>query len=427
MDRYLIGYLKAASQNSLQTKYIDYFKVELDWFIYNYGDHVANVLQLNKQLSWKIFVGLHLPNLNVSYGKVKQYSNMKNVLSSLHFLDKNILLRLGFNPISSIFQPVGNTQIIKDTESFKMICYKLNALAKGKFKDIYNQDFFEKLELLKNKTVKKYEKYNFGALLLYTDQFFESKFLIEIFKILDRPSIVFSHGLPGIYSMEVDNRADYLMVWGDKIKQNYVNTGFNPDKLFVVGNPKYQKINKVSALRNTLEDILVLPIGSFRWHQDTYGEPELYDRSMVILYLYKVQRVLERLGVRQARFRPHPSIDKEWVYGFLDQGFYKIDKNDLKESCLKSTLIIGVTSTVFLEALMYGVNYIVFEPKSSDNKNIMRCDLVPPFDGSEPNLEIATSEAELEYLIKNKYQVDINILDGYMKPLDLTVLKEIIK
>jgi len=427
MDRYLINYLKNNSNNTLQAKYIDYFKIELDSFIYNYGDHISCSHRKDKKMSWRTIVGNHLRNFSAIYGTIKQYPDLKNVLSSVYFLDKTILSYIGINSISSILQPVGIKQILGDKETVEFIIYKNRCIAKGMFNDIYNKKFFEGLEELKNKIIKKFEQYNFHALFLNTDQYFESKFLIEIFKNLDRPSMVFSHGLPGIYSLEVDNRSNYLMVWGDRIKQNYINAGFNPNKLIVIGNPKYYDYKKIDILRNTLDNVLVIPPSSCLWLQHTYDEPQLIDRSMGILYLYIIQHVLEKFGVKHTRFRPHPSIDKEWMYGFLDQNFYEVDKDNLKESCLKSTLIIGATSTVFLEALMFGVNYIIFEPKSSDNKNILRCNLVPPFDGSEKNLEIATSEEELEYLIKNKYQIDINILDEYMQPFDTNILKEIIK
>jgi len=425
MDRYLIKYLKDTADNALMEKYLDYFKVTLDQFIYDYGDHVYSTHQKIQFL--KIFSGLKR-SINVLFGSIKQYSDKQNVLSSVSSLaNNNILFNLGFNPISSILEPVGNSQILGNSDIINLIKNKRKYLFNGTFNNIFNQFFFAKWEEIKTKIVKDYQNYDFRALFLNTDENFESKYLIEIFRILDRPSMIFSHGLPGIYSAEIDNRSDFLMVWGDKIKQNYINVGFNSDKIFVVGNPKYQSYTKERVLKNTIEHILVVPPASFLFHQHTFGEPILMDRSMGILYLYKVQKVLENLGITHARFRPHPSIAKEWIYGFLDQKFYKMDEDKLKDSCLKSTLIIGATSTVFLEALMFGVNYIVFEPKFRDGKNILRCDLVPPFDCSEANLEIATSEEELEYLIRNKYLVDIKILDEYMKPLDLSILKKIIK
>jgi hypothetical protein len=262
-------------------------------------------------------------------------------------------------------------------------------------------------------------------LFLYTDQYFESKYLIEIFKILKKPSFIFSHGLPAIYSLEVDNRSDYLMVWGERMKQNYVNIGFDSNKIFVVGNARYIKIKKTQKLRNTLDNVLIIPCSSLLWHQNEWNTPTLIDRSMIILYLYEVQHVLEGLGVKHARYRPHPSINSKWVNGFIDNNFYQTDKDSLNVSLGKSSLVIGAASTVFLEALMFGVNYIVYEP-SENGVNMMRGRLIPPFDGSE-GVEIARSKSKLKYLIKNNYQVNIDVLDGYMKPLDLSILTSIIQ
>lgn len=332
---------------------------------------------------------------------------------------------LGLNTISSIFQPVGLKQILGDRNSIHFLRHKAKIIAKGVFNELYNEDMYSYLESLKIEIVEEYKLYNFKALLLYTDQYFESKYLIDIFKVLKKPSFIFSHGLPGIYSLEVDNRSDYLMVWGEKIKQNYINAGFDPNKIVVTGNPKYTCVNKVENLRNTLGDILVIPCSSLLWHQDTWGNPQLIDRSMVVLYLYEVQRVLLKLGIKRARFRPHPSINRNWVYGFLDHNFYIMDNDKLTKSLLKSTLVIGATSTVFLEALMLGVNYLIYEPQE-DNKNIMRCKTVSPFDGSDPEVNVIYTEQELEYAIRNKYQVNVNILDGYMEPLNLMALKNII-
>lgn len=133
------------------------------------------------------------------------------------------------------------------------------------------------------------------------------------------------------------------------------------------------------------------------------GYPVLIDRSMIILYLYEVQSVLKKVGISHARFRPHPSIDKDWVYTFLDHNFYEIDKEHLVTSLERSSLVIGATSTLFLETLMNGVNYLIYEPQNKGQTRL-REPAVPPFDGTEHDIEIANSTDELEYMLRYKYQ-----------------------
>ena len=145
------------------------------------------------------------------------------------------------------------------------------------------------------------------------------------------------------------------------------------------------------------------------------------------MYLYQVQNVLQRFGVKKARFRPHPALDKYWVYGFLDKRFYSIDNKPFVDSIRSSTLVIGATSTTFLETLMEGVNYLLYDPVDDNGISLCNSKSVPPFDGSVPELSIARNERELEYMLKNRYQTTPTVLEGYMRPLDLSVLKEIIK
>ena len=132
------------------------------------------------------------------------------------------------------------------------------------------------------------------------------------------------------------------------------------------------------------------------------------------------------MGVKQARFRPHPSISSDWVYGFLDQDFYKIDKDSLKKSLSKATVVIGATSTVFLQALTEGVNYIVFEP-NENGENLIRSKLVPPFDGSDSFVQIANNENDLFMMIKDHYQTNSLIIEKYIAPFNPKILKNLIK
>ena len=243
---------------------------------------------------------------------------------------------------------------------------------------------------------------------------------------MNRPSFVFTHGMPGLYSLEVDNRADYLMVWSEKIKNNYINAGFEASKVKVVGHPLYKSIDKEKSLRSDLSDVLVIPISSVTWHQQSYDNIVVGDASTVVLYLYKVQKVLMRLGVKKARYRPHPSINKDWVVPFIDPSFYVLDTEPLSTSLNRSSLLIGSVSTVLLEALMHGVNYIAYDPKDENGHNMGGYKAVPPFDGSDEKLIMSNDETELEYMLKTNAITDYNLVHDYIQGFDLSVIKELI-
>lgn len=425
MEQYLIKYLKDFNENSLIEKYIDFFKVELDWFIYNYGENFSKThSRQRKRIKYDIYRKTQY--LSSLFKKNNTESDKINILSGVLFQNQDVLHELGVNLVSSVFQPIGFNNIIGDYKSIHLLNKKNLIIKKGVFNDLLSKELFLEFEYLQKTLLKKYNEYKFRALFVSTDQYFETKYLIDIFKQLQKPSFIFSHGLPGIYSLSVDNRSNYLMVWGDQIKQNYVNNGFNADKIFVTGSPSFSDFNIKKKLRNSLDNILIIPCSSVLWHQHEWGKPRLIDRSMIVLYLYKVQKVLSKMGVKQARFRPHPSISSDWVYGFLDQDFYKIDKDSLKKSLSKATVVIGATSTVFLQALTEGVNYIVFEP-NENGENLIRSKLVPPFDGSDSFVQIANNENDLFMMIKDHYQTNSLIIEKYIAPFNPKILKNLIK
>lgn len=428
MDKYLIKYLRDSADTELSTKYIDFFKIELDWHIYNSEQHIAESYHRNNKISTKLklFQAIQYSIALFEYSKLKT-TNGINVLSTVAFSNPDVLGDLGFNLFSPVWNAVGKKNIFGNLKTIK---WHENIQGLIHRKDFYlylNSQLHQNLEDFQGHLISQYSKQNFRALLLYTDQYFYSKYFIDIFKKMDRPSFVFSHGLPGIYSQEVDNRSDYLLVWSEKIRQNYVNVGFDPNKVKVVGNPKYAKLDQNKELKSDLSDVLVIPLSSAICHQHEYESTVITDKSMVVLYLYKVQSVLKKRGVKRARYRVHPSINVKWVHAFLDHTFYFIDSQPLAASINRSSLLIGATSTVLLESLINGVNYIVFEPKGEQNINMAGFKLVPPFDGSEDKLMIANDEQELEKMLQFNAKTDYTLVHDYIQDLDLSVLKDLIK
>lgn len=428
MDKYLIKYLRDNSGNELSSKYIDFFKIELDWHIYNSESHITKSYHRDREigLKEKIFKLLQYSNAVMAKSKSYQSSNL-NILSTVSFSDKHLLTNLGFNAFSPVWQAVGRKNVFGDLKTINWHKKTQTLIHKEDFHVYLDTKRHTEFEEFQSYLVEQYKRQNFTALLLNSDQYFYSKYFIDVFKKLKKPSFVFSHGLPGIYSLEVDNRSDYLMVWSEKIRQNYINVGFDSSKIKVVGNPKFKALEKKKELRSNFLDVLVVPVSSALWHQHEYDNTVISDKSMIVLYLYKVQSVLKKIGVKKARYRPHPSIDKKWVHAFLDQDFYISDNEPLKDSLNRSSLVIGATSTVLLESLISGVNYIVFEPKDQEGINMAGFKLVPPFDGTDEKVMIANDEDELEKMLRYNAMTEYSLVHDYIQSFDLSILKDLIK
>ena len=429
MDKYLIKYLVDTADNELSKKYIDFFKAELDWHMYISETHMSEAYYKNRAIGMneKLKRLYQYANALFIQSNTKQSNNIK-VLSTLKLPQKDThsLSQLGFDSYSPIWHPLRKKYIFGDYKTLKWHKNIQNRIRNDDFHLFLDSKFHEELETFQQYLLAQYQEQDFRALFLYTDQYFYSKYSIDIFKKMNRPSFVFTHGMPGMYSKEVDNRSDYLMVWSEKIRKNYIDVGFDPSKVKVVGHPLYKNLDKVKSLRSDLSDILIIPVSSVTWHQHEYDNTVVNDASMVLLYLYKVQKVLMRLGIKKARYRPHPSINKKWIHPFLDPEFYVCDTEVLTRSLGKSSLVIGANSTVVLEALMQGVNYIAFDPKDENGVNMSGYKSVPPFDGTEEKLMLAKDEPELENMLKSNAMTDYRLVHDFIEDFDLSVLMELI-
>lgn len=425
MDKYLIKYFRDNSKNELSYKYIDFFKIVFDRQIYRNDGFPYQNNNRESKLSQRI--KLFKQYFNALLNKPSNIRGKYNILSTIEFPINNSLSDLGFESYSPIWNAIGTTNIIGDIKTI-LWNRKVNIeLVIGDFQTLLNSEFHDELEKFQNHLVNSYLDTEIKALFVRSDQYFYSKYCIDVFKKMNKPSFIFSHGLPAVYTLDADNTSDYLMVWSEKIKQNYIKVGFDSSKIKVVGHPSYRNLPERQDLRSGLTDVLVVPVSSFNTHQNEYDNVVLTDRSAVVLYLYKVQEILTKIGVRKARFRVHPSVSREWVYNCLDKDFYTCDTEDLSVSLKKASLVIGCTSTVVLESLIYGVNYIVYEPLDENGLGMLNTKLVPPFDGSEDKIVVANNDEQLEVALKTNAKTDYTLIHDYIQDFDISVLKDLIK
>ena len=424
MDKYLLKYIRDISKEELTRKYIDFLKVDLDGFFYaNGGDVNINYGALRK-IDLRFYLSF-IKNIVFSKSAAKYKFRERNILS---FVSLPISLEKDYdiNLIGSFLQPT-NTAFIKNWDTIKFKWLLSNLITQRTFNEIVTKQMALFLEEYNEKLTDYYSKYNFKALFVSHGEPFLYKYHIDIFKKLKRPSFIFLHGLPAIYNLKTEKNSDYLLVWGDKIKKNYINAGFDGDRIIVTGHQGFKSMPVIGKLRNSFDDILVATTASNVWspHDWDYGTFPIYDSSLIVLYCYSVQSVLQRLGIKHVRLRLHPSVNKSWMKSFIDNDFYTLDTLNLSESLNKATLVIGPTSTICLEAMFARVNYVVYE--LGENKHdIHNFPLVPPFDGSDNNLIVVNTEEDLSYVLKNKFANSPNLLNGYLQPFDFGAINNVL-
>ncbi len=418
--------LKFLKDNSYlnQSRY-DNLRYELDKRLYYYGNHFKYPHEIN-DTQYKTQLFSYLIYLVTLY-KISQTqkSEIKGevIVSNSYFTVNDELKKLGYKVFDPSWQISRDGNVLSNFEIFFKGEKIKSSLKNSNFRELIKEDFINEITQYEDVLKKLFQHKKVKSIFVPNDLGFFENLSIQICKQISIPSFIFLHGLPAIYNQIDNHRSDYLIVWGEKIKENYVKSGMNANKIFVSGHP-YYKQQKLTQLKFSLDNILVLTKSLNGVH---YSDGAILgDRSNLILFLYSVEKSLRKFGVKSVRFRPHPCENGNWYLKYINNDFYKLDEDNLQQSIQKSSLVIGPTSTVFLESLYYGVDYVIYEP-SLNNIDIANYPLVPPFDGSDSKIPVSKNEDELEYILKNKIRVDATCFNDYITcPFDLNFIKKLI-
>ena len=423
---YLIDYIKRHS--GIDADILDSIKYELDKSIYYYGGHFRRPKEFSgnyKAALWEWLGRFYCEYRHIFKILLKKSDTNtgKRIISNAYFTVNEELEGLGYNVYTPPWSLADSKNVLNDIR-FYHICKKMNGiLNKSEFAGLICGTFLKRVEDFRDELKSFYTKNKISALIVPNDVAFFENLSIKVFKDMHRPSFVFLHGLPGRYNNIDENRADYLIVWGEKIKEHYIKAGLPREKILVSGHPYYKKFNN-PALKSDTGNILVIT-KSMNGSQHGDGAC-LSDRGNPILYLYSIRNVLKKNGVKSVRLRVHPSENRDWYLRFIDKGFFKLDIESLSNSFKRSTLVIGPSSTVFLESIYHGVNYLIYEP-ADHGIDLMNFKLVPPFDGSDGRIPVAYSEDELMMLLEKNIKTEVSFFGDYIKtPFDMSFIKKYI-
>jgi len=301
----------------------------------------------------------------------------------------------------------------------RILCALLNELFPLHYQILLNKEFHSALREITQILRQYYSHPAFRAIMVaYTNPFFECT-ATRLFRDLGKTTYLAVHGLLGNYSWWRNGEhptIDYYVVWGEKTKRHLVEAGMRPDQVLVSGHPDYQGC-KTEVLRFGLENILVL--GRSVSGAPGFNNPIYQNRGDSLEYLYRLQIALRKVGIRRVRLRPHPAESPAWYQEFVDSSFFDLNTDPLPKALEASSLVIGPMSTVFIESLGHGVNYVVFEPNDeyyNPGGVFYHLRVDSPFDGSDPRVPVAKNEEQLLVILKNRKAVDISCIPDYIQP-----------
>lgn len=374
-----------------------YMQYAFHHHLYAYGSH-SNISWetrsgslLIKCIYWRLKTTLLRSNhKNICYNKVQ---DKKCVVSSTDTYVNKSLEREGFCVID-LYRSI----------SFKSFVF-LNSLMDSHFNVYFTSSFEKKVIRVRQELKDYFSKRNVVFLLLANDVVPLSRLAIGVCKEMNIPTGVFLHGLPASYDLIDNFYVDYTFVWGESIKENYKSIGCKKN-IIVTGNPKYSGVKELSGSHDNVV-VVSFCAGDVYDGSDNY----LADRGLCVQYVYSVQSVLLRIGVRHAILRVHPHENRDWYRKFVDTDFYILDENSLEETLSLASYIIGPVSSVLVDAVSHRIPYYPYIITQDVNPHSWK--QYPPF-REKDGLPVARSVEQLTTNLKEKKHVMLESILSYI-------------
>lgn len=415
------------STYSYDKRNLEYLKPIIDRRFYFYGDHFKNAGKNDyfRDFSYGIILSIYVFVFSFLQNLYFIKKNKKIILSNSYFDFDNKFSSLYNQRISRLpwrynfkFSNVYNRKLYNKIKKFKYHFDYAN------LEYLLSEDFAFKISELKNDFRHFLLNYNVTLIVLSQDEDFFEQVMIDVSKELGIKTVANVHGLQFYLNSKSWSRTDYLLVWGELSKLDFVRNNFDPSRIIVTGHPN--NAGKIpETIRFGLENILVISnsLNGIRPNDDL----TLADRSNSIYYLRVIMRVLKKLSITKARVRIHPSENINFYKKNIDLDFYIIDTDTLDSSLSKTTLVIGPTSTVFFDSFKAGVYYLIFQLEFNGVDLINGYRIPGMYNGDNSKVPVAKSEKELVDLIISGNVMDTSILyEIGMNDFDLTQLKKIV-
>lgn len=386
---------------------LEWMKYALDNRVYYFGKHFKTPYESRP---FKVRMQTRLVSL---YQRMKTVAISYDgaVISNAYFNVADYIKKEGYNVVLPPWQ-TGNISKEAQETLYKMMYADFNEVI---LSDEYQQSVYRLIDELKDF----FKKNHTPFVLLANDLAPIHRIAIDVCKEIGVPTGIFLHGLPARYDSVDDSRADYLFVWGEKIRENYIKAGCKAT-IIVTGHPNFSSFT-ISEIDP--ENVVVLS-------RAISGAPSISDRHCVdergicLQHIYAVETALKSVGINHAVLRLHPSENPEWYSKFMDRDFYTLDTNPLGYTIGHAKMVTGYISTVMLDTVLNDVPCYPFVIDKAGN--VFADEIVPPF-CNKPEFPTANTVDELVDNINKGRCVTKEHFDGYVNPtFDITKITQFI-
>lgn len=374
---------------------LEWMKYALDNRMYYFGKHFkapyeSRPLKIRMRSKMAMLRHLMKPE-NVNYEGA--------VISNAYFNVADYIRKEGFRVELPPWQSGNMSKYAQET---------LYQMMYADFNLVLSDNYQKRVYLLRDEISNFFMCHHTPFVLLANDLTPIHRIAIDVCKEINIPTGIFLHGLPARLGRIDDSRGDYLFVWGEKIKENYINAG-SKTEVIVTGHPNFSSFH---LSEKKPENVLVIS-------RAVCGAPSISDfhkiddRGICIQHIYAVETALKKVGIKKAVLRLHPSENPKWYEMFMDKDFYTIDTHPLDYSISHAEFVTGYISTVMIDTVLNDIPCYPFVITSE--ANTYADDVVLPF-SNRPYFPTAYTINELAENVKNKHCVTKEHFEGYINP-----------
>lgn len=203
------------------------------------------------------------------------------------------------------------------------------------------------------------KKYQFSAVLIWTETGLLEQIIISLAKKLKIPTILLQHGLysdsPELITKNkfhgvIPKTSDMILVWGPKFKEYLIENGLDKNKIFEIGSTFFDPVFNNIIEPATLQDYVLLAADPYAFmypHELTAEFMETYE-SMIKKVYEIASKQNKRLVIKT---HPQKNTNEEEIAKQIDPTIMVIKSGDIRPLIKSSSLVIVTDmSTVILEA-----------------------------------------------------------------------------
>ena len=231
MENNLFDYIKHAKPTSVDI--LELIKYNISHKIYAYGDHFKNSKRRYKYMFFfnKVKQYLYCRLINL---KIKKTTNAILGLSATYNNFDEKIEDFGIYTERLPFSAKRQRRLAGDFSIWRSTVRLEKDFIFENYFYLTSPTFIKKIESYKKEIKRLILENEYKFLLIPNDVDFFSLIYITVFKELNMPTMMVSHGgMSSLYSEQLDNRTDYFIAIGSKQVEGYIKMGYNKNKYII--------------------------------------------------------------------------------------------------------------------------------------------------------------------------------------------------